>query len=138
MTMPHVPCAEPYCAEFATSRGRCDRHRKAKDRDRRRARGIPPRGYASVASFYASKRWAMARRKKLLQDSICERCREAVAEEVHHRVKLAAMLEGPAGRKAGRARREARALIVQPGELQLYATLRNPAPQRTHESTNSS
>ncbi len=82
-------CAEPGCPEPPTKRGRCDRHPKAKDRDRRRARGIGPRSYSSAPSFYASKRWALVRRKKLSRDPLCEKC-GALAQEVHHRTPLAA------------------------------------------------
>jgi|Tabmets5t2r1_1033131.scaffolds.fasta_scaffold103300_2 5-methylcytosine-specific restriction endonuclease McrA len=66
-------CAEAGCQAEVT-RGRCANHAAAADRShRRRHRDI-----------YATKRWALTRRRKLSQNPICERCEEELATEVHH------------------------------------------------------
>jgi 5-methylcytosine-specific restriction endonuclease McrA len=72
------PCLEPRCPDFAAYRGRCERHAKERDVQINRA----------GRSVYNTKRWAMTRKAKLHQDSLCERCGQ-VANTVHHRTDLA-------------------------------------------------
>ncbi len=83
--MPTSPCLEPRCPRPATGRGRCDEHRKLKERDRSRVRREDAR---QRNSFYARKRWRLRRRRHLFEHPLCERC-GAVAEHVHHIVDLA-------------------------------------------------
>jgi 5-methylcytosine-specific restriction endonuclease McrA len=66
-------CAAAGC-QAKVARGRCAKHAAAVDkRHRRRHRDI-----------YATKRWAITRRRKLSKNPICERCNEELATEVHH------------------------------------------------------
>jgi 5-methylcytosine-specific restriction enzyme A len=66
-------CAEAGCQAEVT-RGRCAKHSAEADRrHRRRHRDI-----------YATKRWAITRRRKLTMNPICERCNSELATEVHH------------------------------------------------------
>jgi 5-methylcytosine-specific restriction protein A len=81
-------CLEPRCPNPATGRGRCDKHRKAKERERsrvRRAEGVERN------RFYARKRWAMVRRNMLYLNPLCELEHPGclgIANEVHHRVAM--------------------------------------------------
>jgi 5-methylcytosine-specific restriction enzyme A len=76
--MPVRLCLEPRCPNPATSRGRCDAHRKAIERDRSRRRRETTNG------VYKRKRWEMARRAVLARDPICRVCDEALSTEVDH------------------------------------------------------
>lgn len=73
------PCLEPGCAGFATYRGRCPDHSKQREQQIGRA----------GKEAYATKRWALTRRRKLTKDPICERCERELANTVHHRVDIA-------------------------------------------------
>jgi 5-methylcytosine-specific restriction protein A len=67
-------CSAAGCLEPAGSGARCRVHAAEADRShRRRHRHI-----------YATKRWALTRRRKLSVNPICERCDEELATEVHH------------------------------------------------------
>jgi 5-methylcytosine-specific restriction protein A len=83
-------CLEPGCPNPATSKGRCDEHRKAKERQRsrvRRADGIERN------RFYARKHWTIVRRHQLFEHPLCQingpGCL-GIASEVHHRVAMEA------------------------------------------------
>src|SRR5215204_6494463 len=83
--MPIAPCLERGCPNYATGRGRCDQHRKAKERDRSRARREDAR---ERNRLYARKRWAMTRKRKLSLTPLCELEHPGclgIANEVHHR-----------------------------------------------------
>ena len=86
--MPIRLCLEPRCPNPATKRGRCDEHRKARERDRSRARREDARDRNRM---YASKRWAMFRRRKLFLDPLCQLqhpgCKR-IANEVHHKTAM--------------------------------------------------
>ena len=71
-------CSEGGCADVAVSRNRCRRH--AREADRRHHQG-------EHRKLYNSRRWAMARRKQIVENPLCERC-GAVAQEAHHVVPL--------------------------------------------------
>ena len=71
-------CSEAGCASAAVSRGRCRTH--ASEADRRH----DPGGHRKV---YSRRRWAMARRKQIVENPLCERCGR-IATDVHHRVDL--------------------------------------------------
>src|SRR5215207_8086776 len=62
-------CLEARCPNPATARGRCDAHRKTLERDRSRARRADAR---ERNRMYASKRWALFRRRKLFLNPLCE------------------------------------------------------------------
>lgn len=68
------PCLEPGCPDYAAYRGRCQRHR------RQRERQINRKGRA----LYNTKRWAQTRKRKLYASPLCERCGR-VATDIHHR-----------------------------------------------------
>jgi 5-methylcytosine-specific restriction protein A len=81
-------CAEPRCPNPPTSRGRCDEHRRAKERERSRVRREATR---ERNRFYARKKWAMVRRRKLFNDPLCELRHPGclgLASEVHHRIAM--------------------------------------------------
>jgi 5-methylcytosine-specific restriction protein A len=81
--MPHTPCLEAGCPNYATARGRCDEHRRELERERSRRRRAE-RG----PRVYGTKRWQMARKHKLFQNPLCEACGTKVATEVDHTVPL--------------------------------------------------
>jgi 5-methylcytosine-specific restriction protein A len=64
--MPNTPCIERGCPRFATSRGRCDPHRKELERER------SARRRAATKGIYARKRWETTRRKVFARDGLCE------------------------------------------------------------------
>jgi hypothetical protein len=76
--MPRKLCLTPGCGGYAEVRGHCRPHATAQRKQNR----------SSFNSFYASKPWRLARRRQLYEHSICQICESAVAEHVHHRVKL--------------------------------------------------
>jgi 5-methylcytosine-specific restriction protein A len=78
-------CLESKCPNPATAKGRCDFHRKLQERERSRVRRDEARARNRL---YASKHWAMVRRRKLSLNPICELCDVALATEVHHRTAL--------------------------------------------------
>ena len=71
-------CSEAGCASAAVSRGRCRAH--AREADRRHHPG-------EHRKVYSRKRWAMARRRQIVREPMCERCGR-LATDVHHRVDL--------------------------------------------------
>ena len=79
---------EARCPRPATKRGRCDECRRAKERDRSRARRADAR---ERNRFYARRRWQITRRRKLSVDPLCELgyagCLK-IASEVHHRTAM--------------------------------------------------
>lgn len=79
--MPHRPCLEVGCPRYATGRGRCDEHRRAKERDRSRARREDAR---ERNRFYARKHWLIVARHKKFENPICEHCDRELSTEVHH------------------------------------------------------
>jgi 5-methylcytosine-specific restriction protein A len=84
----HKLCLEPRCDNPATSRGRCDEHRRAQERERSRARRQQAR---ERNRFYARKHWAIVRRRKLTRDSLCALGHPGclgIASEVHHKVAM--------------------------------------------------
>ena len=63
---------------------------KREDRDRRRARGIGPRSYSSAAQLLRGQALGAGEAKEARpRNPLCEKC-GALAQEVHHRVPLAA------------------------------------------------
>jgi 5-methylcytosine-specific restriction endonuclease McrA len=68
-----VLCSEAGCQAEVT-RGRRTTHAAESDRRRRRRH----------RDIYATKRWALTRRRKLSKNPICERCDSELATEVHH------------------------------------------------------
>jgi 5-methylcytosine-specific restriction enzyme A len=78
-------CIESGCPNPATARGRCDEHRKTRERERSRVRRQEARDRNRM---YASKQWAIFRRRKLSLNPICELCDQALATEVHHKVAM--------------------------------------------------
>ena len=82
-------CLERGCPNQATARGRCDEHRRAKERDRSRARREDA---AERNRFYARKRWLITARRKRFETPICEHCAHELATEVHHDPPLKALL----------------------------------------------
>ena len=71
-----------------TSPGRCDFHRKEKERDRSRVRRAENR---ERNRFYARKRWAMTRKHKLFLNPLCELEHPGclrIASEVHDRIAI--------------------------------------------------
>ena len=87
--MPHRPCLEPGCPRYATGRGRCDEHRKAKERDRSRVRR---KDAMERNRFYARKHWLIVARRKKFENPICEHCDRELATEVHHEPPLKLLL----------------------------------------------
>jgi 5-methylcytosine-specific restriction enzyme A len=86
--MPRRVCAEAGCPNPVTGRGRCDLHRKAKERDRARIRRAENR---ERNRLYARKRWRMTRKHKLFLNPLCELEHQGclgLANEVHHRVAI--------------------------------------------------
>ena len=86
--MPRRVCIEAGCPNPVTSRGRCDFHREAKERDRSRVRRAENR---ERNRFYARKRWRMTRKRKLFLNPLCELEHPGclrIASEVHHRVAI--------------------------------------------------
>jgi 5-methylcytosine-specific restriction enzyme A len=81
-------CLEPGCPNPPTSRGRCDKHRRALERERSRVRREKTR---ERNRMYARRRWAMVRRHKLFNDPMCELDHPGclgIASEVHHKVAM--------------------------------------------------
>jgi 5-methylcytosine-specific restriction protein A len=81
-------CLEAGCPNPATGRGRCDEHRKARERDRSRSRREDAR---NRNRFYARKHWAIVRRHKLFITPLCELEHPGclgIASEVHHRLAM--------------------------------------------------
>lgn len=74
--MPHRPCMEAHCGNYAVYRGRC--------RDHARARG---RETHPNQDFYNSKRWKMTRRKQLFDHPLCVEC-GGIATDVDHIVPI--------------------------------------------------
>jgi 5-methylcytosine-specific restriction endonuclease McrA len=75
--MPHRPCLEPRCPEYATYRGRCQRHAKQRDKAINRA----------GAKIYSRKKWQLTRRKQLANEPLCRACGQ-IATAVDHIVPL--------------------------------------------------
>ena len=71
-------CSEAGCASAAVSRGRCRAH--AREADRRHHPG-------EHRKVYSRRRWAMARRRQIVREPMCERCGR-LATDVHHRIDL--------------------------------------------------
>jgi 5-methylcytosine-specific restriction endonuclease McrA len=70
------PCiGEPFCANPAVYRGRCQRHA-------REAQRIVNEKRALQRKVYSSKRWKMVRRRHLFNNPLCD-C-GAIATDVHH------------------------------------------------------
>jgi 5-methylcytosine-specific restriction endonuclease McrA len=81
-------CNAPRCGNPATARGKCDEHRKAYERDRSAHRRAD-----SHKSFYDTKRWKLTARHIKFQRPLCERCDNALSQEVHHDPPLHVLLE---------------------------------------------
>jgi 5-methylcytosine-specific restriction protein A len=81
--MPHTPCLEAGCPNIATSRGRCDEHRRELERERSRRRRAE-RG----PRIHGTKKWQTTRLRKLAKNPICEACDKELAVEVDHIVPL--------------------------------------------------
>ena len=73
--MPIRLCSTPTCHTPATYRGYCATHAKA----RNRATHNPHN-----KAIYNTKKWRMARRKKLFESPICQKCDHQLATDVHH------------------------------------------------------
>jgi 5-methylcytosine-specific restriction enzyme A len=86
--MPTRLCLESRCPNPATTRGRCDQHRKAREAERSRAR----RAEAKERNrMYARKRWELTRLHKLYLNPLCELEHPGclgIANEVHHKVAM--------------------------------------------------
>jgi 5-methylcytosine-specific restriction enzyme A len=89
--MPVRPCLEPGCPNYvrdARSKGRCDEHYRALERNRSRSRREDAK---QRNRLYARKKWRMTRRRKLYETPLCELEFDGclgIASEVHHRVPL--------------------------------------------------
>jgi 5-methylcytosine-specific restriction endonuclease McrA len=82
-------CLEAGCASPATSRGRCDFHRKQLEADRsrrRRKEGNAARDYR--VKVHHSAMWKGVRRAVLERDPFCTRCDRRLSEHVHHVVAI--------------------------------------------------
>lgn len=78
--MPSYPCLSPTCSEYVTVRGgTCPAHQGKATLDNS--------AHARKA-FYDSAAWDRARRTKLADTPICERCSEAWGSHVHHLIPL--------------------------------------------------
>jgi 5-methylcytosine-specific restriction endonuclease McrA len=83
--MVRILCLEAGCPNDATSRGRCDDHRKAIERDRsRRRRADPDRGKA--VKVYHSAKWLNTRKYVLARQPLCI-CGK-LAQEIDHIIPL--------------------------------------------------
>jgi 5-methylcytosine-specific restriction endonuclease McrA len=87
-------CIEALCpnpVRDAGSKGRCDFHYRQLERERSRVRREDVK---ARNRFYARKRWAMVRRRKLFEQPLCEYVENdescgRIAEHVHHIIDLA-------------------------------------------------
>jgi hypothetical protein len=78
------------CGNVATSRGRCDEHRKLYERERSRSRREDAK---QRNQFYARLRWRMTARHIKNQHPICQRCDRELSVDVHHEPALHVLLE---------------------------------------------
>jgi hypothetical protein len=88
-------CIEPACPNRATAHGRCDEHRKQRERERSTARLRNDPEHRARHAFYTSKAWRITRRRQLHDHPLCEHTDSdgtecgLIATVVHHRVDLA-------------------------------------------------
>jgi 5-methylcytosine-specific restriction protein A len=83
--MPVSLCLVPRCPNLvrdARSKGRCDDHSRAMERERSARRREVTRG------VYKRKKWLMTRKAVLARDPICKVCDERLSTEVDHIVPL--------------------------------------------------
>lgn len=84
-------CQHPTCAEYVTAGRYCPQHAAgAADARKLRLAHYDKHHRNKVAKrFYNSAAWARARELRLTANPVCEHCRRALAEHVHHRKPLA-------------------------------------------------
>ncbi len=82
--MPHRPCSEPRCPNYADpkGRGKCLEHRRAYERER------SARRRAKRPDIYRKRKWLATRESVLRDNPVCEECEERLAQEVDHVVPL--------------------------------------------------
>jgi 5-methylcytosine-specific restriction endonuclease McrA len=81
-------CTVPTCGkERRAGSARCDEHAKAYERERSAYRRDD-----SHKSFYDRKKWRICARRIKFERPICERCDEAISQEVHHEPPLSELL----------------------------------------------
>jgi 5-methylcytosine-specific restriction protein A len=76
-------CLEPRCGNEATARGRCDEHRRERERERSASRRTGERT-ARAVQIYHSAKWLNTRNAVLARDPICKVCDNALSEQVDH------------------------------------------------------
>lgn len=86
--MPVYPCKWPTCGTYISRPGYCPDHadKAAIGRSAIQAKYDRLNRDRESKRFYNSAAWQRARARKLRRNPICERCREVVAQHVHHKV----------------------------------------------------
>jgi 5-methylcytosine-specific restriction protein A len=85
--MPAYPCRSPTCSEYVTEKGGvCGNHtgRGVAPEVSRHRRYDEARRDREAKRFYDSAAWQRARRERLAEHPVCERCGRAWAAHVHH------------------------------------------------------
>jgi 5-methylcytosine-specific restriction endonuclease McrA len=80
-------CLEPRCGNKATGRGRCDEHRKQRERERseaRRRKVLTGERTADAVKVYHSQKWLNTRKAVLSRDPICQVCDNELSTQVDH------------------------------------------------------
>jgi hypothetical protein len=81
--MPSFNCVHPTCNAILPAKGYCPKHQAAAK--------APQADYDKyqrdqwAKRFYNSARWIKARNSKLARFPMCERCKKALAGQVHHK-----------------------------------------------------
>ena len=78
---------EPRCPNVATSRGRCDEHRRDRERERSAQRRAGERSARAVKVYHSAK-WLRTREAVLGRDPICVVCDNALSTDVDHVVPM--------------------------------------------------
>jgi 5-methylcytosine-specific restriction enzyme A len=84
-------CLEARCGNKATGLGRCDEHRKQRERERseaRRRKALTGERTADAVKIYHSQKWLNTRKAVLSRDPICKVCDDALSTQVDHIVPL--------------------------------------------------
>jgi 5-methylcytosine-specific restriction endonuclease McrA len=80
-------CLEPRCGNKSTGRGRCDEHRKQRERERsetRRRKALTGERTPDAVKIYHSQKWLNTRKAVLSRDPICRVCNDALSTQVDH------------------------------------------------------
>jgi 5-methylcytosine-specific restriction protein A len=89
--MPVFPCKHPTCNAYVGRRGGyCESHEAEGKTARRERDRYYDRHLRSpdAKRFYNSAAWKHLRGRKLARDPVCERCKQAWAQHVHHTIPL--------------------------------------------------